>query len=47
MIHDKVLIAFCDESFKYVTYQLSMAGHWPAMAVTGNRESGFDFGKGA
>ena len=48
MIHDKILIAFGDESFKFLTYhQLSMVGYWPTMAVTGNRELGFDSGEGA
>ena len=42
VIHDKILIAFGDESFKFLTYQLSMVGYWPTMAVTGNRELGFD-----
>ena len=42
MIHDKILIAFGDESFKFLTYQLSMVGYWPTMAVTGNRELRFD-----
>ena len=47
MIHDKILIAFGDESFKFLTYQLSMVGYWPTMAVTGKRELGFDSGEGA
>ena len=47
MIHDKILIAFGDESFKFLTYQLSMVGYWPTMAVTGNRELGFDSWEGA
>ena len=47
VIHDKILIAFGDESFKFLTYQLSMVGYWPTMAVTGNRELGFDSGEGA
>ena len=47
VIHDKILIAFGDESFKFLTYQLSMVGHWPTMEVTGNRELGFDSGEGA
>ena len=47
MIHDKILIAFGDKSFKFLTYQLSMVGYWPTMAVTGNRELGFDSGEGA
>ena len=47
MIHDKLLIAFGDESFKFVTDQLSMVGYWPVMGVTGNRELGFDSGEGA
>ena len=47
MIHDKLLFAFGDGSFKFLTYQLSMVGYWPTMAVTGNRELGFDSGEGA
>ena len=47
MIHDKILIAFGDESFKFLTYQLSMVGYWPTMAVTGTIELGFDSGEGA
>ena len=47
MIHDKLLIAFGDESFKFLTYQLSMVGYWPTMAVTGNREVIRDSGEGA
>ena len=47
MIHDKLLIAVGDVSFKFHAYQLSMAGHWPTMIVTGNRELGFDSGEGA
>ena len=38
MIHDKMLIAFGDESFKFLTYQLSMVGYWRTMAVTSNKE---------
>ena len=45
MIYDKILIAFGDESFKFLTYQLSMVGYWPIMAVTGNKELGFDSGE--
>ena len=44
MIHE---IAFGDESFKFLTYQLSMVGCWPTMALTGNRELVFDSGEGA
>ena len=47
MIHDKILIAFGDESFKFLTYQLSMVAYWPTMAVTGNRELGIDSREGA
>ena len=47
MIHDKILIAFGDESFKFLTYHLCMVRYWPTMAVTGNRELGFDSGEGA
>ena len=45
MIHDKLLIALGDESFKFLTYQLSMVGYWPTMAVTGKRELGFNSGE--
>ena len=34
-------------SFKFLTYQLSMVGYWPTMALTGNGELGFDSGEGA
>ena len=47
MIHDKMLIAFGDESFMFLTYQLSMVGYWPTMAVTGPIESVFESGEGA
>ena len=46
-IHDKLLIAFGDESFKFLTYQLLTVVYWSTMAVTGNRELGFDSGEGA
>ena len=36
-----------DESFKFLPYQLSIAGYWPTMALTGNGELGFDSGEGA
>ena len=36
-----------DESFKWLTYQLSMVGNTPTMVITGNGESGFDSGEGA
>ena len=39
MIHDKLLIALGDVSFMFLTYQLSMVGYWPSMAVTGPIES--------
>ena len=45
MVHDKTLIPFGDESFKFLTHQLSMVGHWPTMKVTGNKELGFDSGE--
>ena len=47
MIHDKMLIVSGDESFKFLTHQLSMVGYWLTMAVTGNGESGFDFWRGS
>ena len=36
-----------DESFKFLTYQLSSVGYWPTVAMTGNGELGFDSGEGA
>jgi hypothetical protein len=32
-------------SFKFLTYQLSMVGYWPTMALTGNGELGFCSGE--
>ena len=32
---------------EFLTYQLSMVGYWPTMALTGNGELGFDSGGGA
>ena len=32
---------------EFLTYQLSMVGSWPTMALTGNGELGFDSGEGA
>ena len=46
MIHDKILIAFGDESFMFLPNQHSMVGYWPTMAVTGPTESVFDSGEG-
>ena len=40
-------IAFSDDSFKFLPYQLLMVGYWPTMALTGNGELGFDSGEGA
>ena len=37
----------CDESFKFLTYQLPTVGYWPTVAMTGNGELGFDSGEGA
>ena len=47
MIHDKLHIAFGDESFMFLTYQLSMVGYWPTMAVTGTTESVSESEEGA
>ena len=47
MIHSIPANRFGDESFKFLTYQLSMVGYWPTMALTGNGELGFDSGEGA
>ena len=47
VFHDKILIAFGDESFKFLTYLLSRVGDGPTMAVTSDRELGFDSGEGA
>ena len=33
--------------FKFLTYQLSTAGYWLTVALTGNGELGFDSGEGA
>jgi hypothetical protein len=41
------IAVFCDESFKFLPYQLSMVVYWTTMAVTGNGELGFDSGEGA
>ena len=46
-IHDKLLTVLGDETFKFLTFHLSMVGYWPTMAVTGNTESGFDSVEGA
>ena len=32
---------------EFLTYQLSMVGSWPTMALTGNGELGFGSGEGA
>ena len=32
---------------EFLTYQLSMVGYWPTMALTGNGELGFGSGEGA
>ena len=37
-IHDKLLVVLGDETFKFLTFQLSMVGYWPTLAVTGNIE---------
>ena len=34
-------------AIKFLTYQLSMVGYGPTMALTGNGELGFDSGEGA
>ncbi len=36
-----------DEPLKFLTYQLPTVGYWPTVAMTGNRELGFDSGEGA
>ena len=36
-----------DISFKVLTYQLPVVRYWLAVAMTGNRELGFDSGEGA
>lgn len=38
---------FCDNSLKFLTYQLTSVGYWPTEALTGNGELGFDSGGGA
>ncbi len=35
------------EPIEFLTYQLSLVGYWPTMALTGNGELGFDSGEGA
>ena len=50
MIHDKRTERIACAGavrFKFLTYQLSMVGYWPTMALTGNGELGFDSGEGA
>ena len=50
MIHDKCTerMACADAvSFKFLTYQLSTAGYWLTVALTGNGELGFDSGEEA
>ena len=50
VIHNKWLnrIAYAGEwSNEFLTYQLTMVGYWPTMAMTGNGELGFDSGEGA
>ena len=39
--------AACDESFKFLTYQLPTVGYWPTVAMTGDGGLGFDSGEGA
>ena len=41
MIPDELLIAFGDETFMFLTCQLSKVGYWRTMTVTGNKEVGF------
>ncbi len=36
-----------DGSFKFLPYQLSTAGYWPAVVATGNGGLGLDPGEGA
>ena len=36
-----------DEFVKFLTYQLPTIGYWPTVAMTGNRDSGFDSGEEA
>ena len=47
LIHNTPTNRIGDESFKFLTYQLSMVGYWPTMALTGNGELGFNSGEGA
>ena len=44
MIHDTLLMAFGEESFMFLTYQLSKVGYWPTLAVTEPIESVFESG---
>ena len=36
-----------DKSFKFLFYLLPTVGYWPTVAMTGNRELGFDSGEEA
>ena len=50
VIHNNLvnrMVSASDDSFKFLTYQLSMVWYWLTMAMTGNGELGFDSGEGA
>ena len=50
VIHNNLvnrMVSTSDDSFKFLTYQLSMVWYWLTMAMTGNGELGFDSGEGA
>ena len=47
IITDRIARASGDNSFEFLTYQLSSVGYWPTEAMTGNGELGFDSGEGA
>ena len=47
MVIERIACFGGDNSFKFLTYQLSTVGYWPTVALTGNGELGFDSGEGA
>ena len=47
MVIERIACFGGDDSFKFLTYQLSTVGYWPTVALTGNGELGFDSGEGA
>ena len=45
MVIERIACFGGDDSFKFLTYQLSTVGYWPTVALTGNGELGFDSGE--